>query len=64
LYGSYWRCNTSGTNDYRRAPDVEYEYLYQEALDLAKYTDATITKPRTAERQLKTEKCTLTIVFV
>jgi hypothetical protein len=48
----------------RNAPDVEYEYLYQEALDLAKYTDTTITKPRTTKRQVRTKKCTLPIIFI
>ncbi|CAF1232275.1 unnamed protein product [Rotaria sordida] len=36
----------------RNSPDVEYEYLFEEALELAKHTDTTIQKPRTTTRQL------------
>ncbi|CAF4294946.1 unnamed protein product, partial [Rotaria sp. Silwood2] len=35
----------------RNSSDVEHEYLFEEALDLAEHTNTTIQSPQTIQRQ-------------
>ncbi|CAF4705704.1 unnamed protein product, partial [Rotaria sp. Silwood2] len=39
----------------RNSSDVEHEYLFEEALDLAEHTNTTIQSPQTIQRQVRFE---------
>ncbi len=47
----------------RNDPDEEYQYIFEEATDLAKHTETTIQMPRIVPRQVR-RKLLFQIVFM